>query len=44
YLRDNPDLAMQLQDQVLRAVGVIEDEDAETDVEETESAPAEEES
>jgi recombination protein RecA len=26
YLRQNPELAMQLQDQVLRAVGVIEDE------------------
>jgi recombination protein RecA len=26
YLRDNPELAMQLQDQVLRAVGVISDE------------------
>jgi recombination protein RecA len=33
YLRNNPELAMQLQDQVLRAVGVIEDDtdDAETD-------------
>jgi recombination protein RecA len=27
FLRDNPELAMQLQDQVLRAVGVIVDED-----------------
>lgn len=27
YLRENPDVAMQLQDQVLRAVGVIVDED-----------------
>ncbi len=34
YLRQNPELAMQLQDQVLRAVGLIEDEaasDAESD-------------
>ena len=34
FLRQNPELAMQLQDQVLRAVGVISDEteeDAETD-------------
>ena len=29
FLRQNPELAMQLQDQVLRAVGVIEDEAAE---------------
>jgi recombination protein RecA len=29
YLRENPDVALQLQDQVLRAVGVIEDENAE---------------
>ncbi len=33
FLRQNPDLAVQLQDQVLRAVGVIEDEaDAEAEV------------
>ncbi len=31
YLRQNPDLAVQLQDQVLRAVGVIVDEEAEAD-------------
>ncbi|MCL1599519.1 MAG: recombinase RecA [Actinomycetia bacterium] len=28
YLRQNPELSMQLQDQVLRAVGLIEDEEA----------------
>ena len=28
FLRENPELAMQLQDRVLRAVGVIEDEEA----------------
>ncbi len=28
YLRQNPELSMQLQDQVLRAVGLVEDEDA----------------
>jgi len=44
YLRDNPDLAMQLQDQVLRAVGVIVDEDADTDAGDAETATAEEES
>ncbi|NOX23893.1 MAG: recombinase RecA [Actinobacteria bacterium] len=39
FLRDTPELAMQLQDQVLRAVGLIEsDEDTETDSEETPSA------
>jgi recombination protein RecA len=31
YLRNNPELAMQLQDQVLRAVGVITDETDETE-------------
>ncbi len=31
FLRENPELAMQLQDRVLRAVGVIEDEEAESD-------------
>ncbi|VAW08950.1 RecA protein [hydrothermal vent metagenome] len=40
YLRQNPELSMQLQDQVLRAVGLIEDEDAEGD--ESEVADAEE--
>jgi recombination protein RecA len=44
YLRDNPDLAMQLQDQVLRAVGVIEDEVQESDAEEIQVAPGKEES
>jgi recombination protein RecA len=44
YLRDNPELAMQLQDQVLRAVGVIEDESTETEAEEAQVATAEEES
>ncbi len=39
FLRDTPELAMQLQDQVLRAVGLIEsDEDTEADSEETPSA------
>ncbi len=39
HLRSNPELAMQLQDQVLRAVGVIDDEEAEAEVavEDTES-------
>ncbi|VAW09466.1 RecA protein [hydrothermal vent metagenome] len=38
FLRDTPELAMQLQDQVLRAVGLIEsDEDTEADSEETPS-------
>jgi recombination protein RecA len=31
FLRENPELAMQLQDRVLRAVGVIEDEETEGD-------------
>jgi len=31
YLRNNPELAMQLQDQVLRAVGVIEDDSDDSD-------------
>jgi recombination protein RecA len=46
YLRDNPELAMQLQDQVLRAVGVIADEsESEESVEvEAEAGPPEEES
>jgi len=35
FLRENPELAMQLQDRVLRAVGVIEDEEGEA--EETEA-------
>ncbi len=34
YLRDNPELAMQLQDQVLRAVGVLSDEEDEEESEE----------
>ncbi|MEA2023861.1 MAG: DNA recombination/repair protein RecA, partial [Actinomycetota bacterium] len=34
FLRENPQLAMQLQDQVLRAVGLIEDEE-EADSEES---------
>jgi len=38
FLRQNPELAMQLQDQVLRAVGVIESEDEEADEEESEAA------
>ncbi len=44
YLRDNPDLAMQLQDQVLRAVGVIEDEVEESAKEEIQVGSGEEES
>ncbi|GMQ92913.1 MAG: recombinase RecA [Acidimicrobiia bacterium] len=44
YLKDNPELAMQLQDQVMRAVGVIDDDDAETDAEEAQVGPAEDES
>jgi recombination protein RecA len=39
YLRNNPELSMQLQDQVLRAVGVISDESDET--EEAADAPTE---
>ena len=39
YLRQNPELAMQLQDQVLRAVGVIDDGE---DAEDGEDADAEE--
>jgi recombination protein RecA len=31
FLRENPELAMQLQDRVLRAVGVIEDEETKGD-------------
>ncbi|MEE8456489.1 MAG: recombinase RecA [Acidimicrobiia bacterium] len=42
YLRDNPDLAMQLQDQVLRAVGVIEDDVEESGSEEIQVASGEE--
>jgi recombination protein RecA len=42
YLRNNPELAMQLQDQVLRAVGVITDESDEADEEaETETTETE---
>jgi len=37
YLRQNPQLSMQLQDQVLRAVGVIVDEESEVEV--TDGAP-----
>jgi recombination protein RecA len=44
YLRENPDVALQLQDQVLRAVGVIVDEDAEEELEEADAAAPEEES
>lgn len=44
YLRENPDVALQLQDQVLRAVGVISDDAEEDDVEEAEIAAPEEES
>jgi recombination protein RecA len=48
YLRENPELAMQLQDQVLRAVGVIDDEvapeDSEDEMEVADSAAPEEES
>ena len=33
FLRENPELSMQLQDRVLRAVGVIEDDMAEEEVE-----------
>jgi recombination protein RecA len=43
FLRDNPELAMQLQDQVLRAVGVvIDDVEAEAEVEVEVEAPVEE--
>jgi recombination protein RecA len=43
FLRQNPELAMQLQDQVLRQVGVISDEDADEDADEMgEVAAAEE--
>ncbi|NHZ70680.1 MAG: hypothetical protein GWP18_03475 [Proteobacteria bacterium] len=31
YLRQNPELAMQLQDQVLRAVGLIEEDGEQAD-------------
>lgn len=47
YLRDNPELAMQLQDQVLRAVGVIEDEsesDESDELDDVEAGSPEEES
>jgi recombination protein RecA len=44
YLRENPDVALQLQDQVLRAVGVIVDEDAQEELEEAEAVAPEEES
>jgi hypothetical protein len=38
YLRDNPDVALQLQDQVLRAVGVIEDDSVDEDTDEADEA------
>ncbi|MEN8040923.1 MAG: recombinase RecA [Actinomycetota bacterium] len=45
YLRDNPELAMQLQDQVLRAVGVIEDDaEEESAPEGVEAGPQDDES
>jgi recombination protein RecA len=45
YLRENPDVALQLQDQVLRAVGVISDDaDEEDELEEMEIAAPDEES
>ena len=47
YLRENPDVALQLQDQVLRAVGVITDDtddSDEADLEEVEIAVPDEES
>jgi recombination protein RecA len=45
YLRENPDVALQLQDQVLRAVGVISDDaDEGDDLEEVEIAAPDEES
>jgi recombination protein RecA len=44
YLRENPDVALQLQDQVLRAVGVITDDADETDLEEVEIVVPEEDS
>ncbi|MCL1594042.1 MAG: recombinase RecA [Actinomycetia bacterium] len=40
YLRQNPELAMQLQDQVLRAVGLIEEDGEETDDVATEDVEA----
>jgi recombination protein RecA len=40
YLRNNPELAMQLQDQVLRAVGVIAD-DSEEDEKDSEASVSE---
>jgi len=42
FLRENPEIAMQLQDRVLRAVGIIDDEAAEETVDEPDVAdPAE---
>jgi recombination protein RecA len=43
FLRENPELAMQLQDRVLRAVGVIEDEETDDDAETADGAGAVEE-
>jgi recombination protein RecA len=44
FLRENPDVALQLQDQVLRAVGVISDDDSDDaeEPEEVEASPEEE--
>jgi recombination protein RecA len=41
FLRDNPELAMQLQDQVLRAVGVVGDDETEVEAQETEAVAEE---
>ena len=41
FLRENPQLSVQLQDQVLRAVGVIEDEEAELEERDTSEEAAE---
>jgi len=40
FLRENPEIAMQLQDRVLRAVGMIEEEEEEAPEEPSESAEA----
>ena len=42
FLRENPEISMQLQDRVLRAVGVIEGEEAEEAVEATAESAADE--
>ncbi|MDH3500684.1 MAG: DNA recombination/repair protein RecA, partial [Acidimicrobiia bacterium] len=41
FIRENPEIAVQLQDRVLRAVGVIADDEVDLTVEDAETADAE---